>query len=374
TAPDLRSALETHIFGPVPTGLPARLISSRVVDPRYKGGRGQLEEYLIEIGEGAEALRFHLAVAFPTTVEGPVPLVIGQTFSQNDSVMENWTLTSPFTGLPGDGEPDSGGAMMGVVKFIFGSYIAKAPTEDYLERGFAFANFYAAELVPDRAGPARAVLSRFPQMADGRRPTGAVAAWAAGYFAAMDILDADPRIDPSQTAVIGHSRHGKSALLAGAFDPRIEAVISHQSGTGGASLSRDKPGETVKQIVRGYPHWFDPGYAAYGDDLDALPVDQHMLIALIAPRRVLLGNGRRDVWSDPNGAYRAAEAASLAWQTLGAPGLVQNGMTDFNPGAGVSYFVRPGGHGIVREDIDAFLAFLDAGFNGSTSSYDTAIR
>ena len=374
-APALKAALEEHVFGPVPTGLASRVVSHRVVDDRYLGGRGQLEEFLVEIGEGADAIQFNLAVAFPSQVDGPVPLVIGQTFSANPGVMRNWDLSSPLGGqsAPGTDEEGGGGLMMGLITFIFGSYIEKAPTEDYMERGIAFANFFAAEVVPDNGRAGRAALEQFPASADGRRPTGAVAAWAAGYFAAMDVLDADPRIDPSRTAVIGHSRHGKSALVAGAWDPRIEAVLSHQSGTGGASLNRKKPGETVKQITRSYPHWFAPAYASYAGRTEALPVDQHMLIALIAPRRVLIGNGRRDVWSDPNGAFRAAQGADAAWRAFGEEGLSQNGLRDFDPAANIAFHLRPGGHGIVRADIDAFLAFLEESFK-STEDFSTAAR
>lgn len=364
--PAIRAGLEDHVFGPVPTGLASRVVGRMVVDDAYFGGLGTLEEWLVEIGEGVEAVRFHLAVAFPATGDGPAPLVIGQTFSPNQGVMQNWDLSQPFyVGPVAQSADEHGGMMMGAITFIFGQWIEKAPVEQYLERGYAFANFFATEIVPDSAGAGLAALERFPAAPDGRRPTGAVAAWAAGFFAAMDVLDADPRIDPDRTALIGHSRHAKSALVAGGWDERAELVISHQSGTGGASLSRDKPGETVKQITKSYPHWFAPAYAAYAGNEAALPVDQHMLVALIAPRRVLLGNGRRDVWSDPNGAYRAAEAASAAWRVFGQDGLAQDGLRDFNPAGDIAFLTRPGGHGIVGDDIEAFLAFLDASFMSS---------
>lgn len=370
--PALRAALETHVFGPVPVGIASRLVSRRIVDANYKGGRGVLEELLIELGTGDEAVRFHLGLATPKNPDRLAPLIIGQTFCDNMGVFEHAGISPPLLGRGCGLNDDPSGAGKAFM-YIFGSYIAKAPMEDYLERGYAFANFYAADIVPDTSIRGRAALERFPAGADGRRPTGAVAAWAAGYFAAIDLLDKDPRIDPARTAVFGHSRHGKSALVAGGWDPRIEAVISHQSGTGGASLSRDKPGETVTHILEGYrlfvvsradgyPHWFDPKFGEYAGNEDALPVDQHALIALNAPRRVLLGNGRRDVWSDPNGAYRAAEGASAAWEVQGAVGLDQAGMQALNPGAGIAYHIRPGGHGIVRADIDAFLAFLEASF------------
>ncbi|MEO9971015.1 MAG: hypothetical protein ABJG15_14555 [Hyphomonadaceae bacterium] len=366
-APELKAKLEQSIFGPVPTGVASRIVSQRIVDDRYLGGRGVLEEFVVELGTGTERVQFHLALATPKVPLGPAPLIIGQTFCDNMGVFEHADLSPPMRGRS-CGMSENRSALGSAFMYIFGEYINKAPMADYLERGFAYANFFAAEIVPDAQGAGREALQTFPKGADGRRASGAVAAWAAGYFAAIDLLAGDTRIDGDKIAVFGHSRHGKSALVAGAWDARIKAVISHQSGTLGASLSRDKPGETVKHILNGhsfgdgYPHWFAPEFLAFADDVDALPVDQHMLIALNAPRRVLLGNGRRDVWSDPNGAYRAAEGASAAWQLFGQDGLKQDGMKAFNPEAGIAYHLRPGGHGIVRADVDAFLAFLEASF------------
>jgi hypothetical protein len=370
-APALRALFEKHVFGPVPVGIKSRVISRRLVDDRYKGGRGVLEEFLIELGEGEGAVQFHLALATPKNPLGPSPLIIGQTFCDNRGVFEHAGLSGPMRGRD-CGMAENRSMLGAAFMFIFGDYINKAPMDDYLERGYAYANFFAPEIMPDDQQSATKMLPGFPVGADGRRPTGAVAAWAAGYFAALDLFDKDDRIDPKKTAVFGHSRHGKSALVAGGWDERIELVISHQSGTGGASLSREKAGETVDQIINGswlffgkldgYPHWFTPKFADYAKNTDALPVDQHALIALSAPRRVLLGNGRRDVWSDPNGAYRGAQGASPAWQAYGRNGLVQEGMKDFNPEAGIAYHLRPGGHGITRSDVDAFLAFLDASF------------
>ncbi|MEM8634217.1 MAG: alpha/beta hydrolase [Pseudomonadota bacterium] len=370
----LALALEENVFGPVPLDIKSEVVSRAIIDDDFFDGRATLEEYVIELGQGSEAVRFHLAAMFPKNIAGPAPLIIGQTFSRNPEVFRQYDLYPgpQMENPPGNGE-GPGGFGMGLVTYIFGSYIQKAPLEDYLDRGYAFANFYAGEIVPDRSDAGRAALQRFPAGADGRRPTGAVAAWAAGYFAAIDALDADERIDADKTAVIGHSRHGKSALVAGAWDERIELIISHQSGTGGASLNREKPGETVEQITNRYPHWFDPTYAEFADELSEMPVDQHMLLALIAPRRVLLGNGRRDVWSDPNGAFRAALGANPAWQAFGRSGLTQPGMRDFDPEADIAFHIRPGGHGIIRSDIDAFLAFLDASFT-SVEGINAAVR
>ncbi|MEL7231326.1 MAG: alpha/beta hydrolase [Pseudomonadota bacterium] len=356
-----KDLVERLIFGPVPVGLPSRVVERRIVNPNYANGTATLEEFTLAIGQFKQERKFNLAVAFPKNATGPVPLIINKTFCPNRVTFNENELSPALSSVQmcGD-EADMEGFGGGAVKTIFGRYIGTPPSERIIARGYALASFYPSDLVADNARIGRSDLNSFPEGARGR-PTGAVAAWISGYSAALDVLEADPRIDPARTAVMGHSRHGKSALVAGAFEPRIEAVIAHQAGTGGSAISRYKPGESVDAITASYPHWFDPEYANYdAEGPYTTPVDMHYLIALNAPKKVFLGNGRRDVWSDPNGSYRAALAADAAWKALGQTGLDQAGMTDFNPNAGLVYFMRAGGHGIVKEDWDAFLDFLDA--------------
>ena len=206
-------------------------------------------------------------------------------------------------------------------------------------------------------------------------PTSAIAAWAYGFSAVIDVLESDPAINPGQIAVLGHSRHGKAALLAGVYEPRVAAVLSHQSGYGGAASSRATVGEGINKMLNGarvlpllpklpgYPHWFAPEFQQYADRLGDIPVDQHQLLALNAPTPVFLGNGRRDVWSDPNSTYRMAEAADRVYELPGLTGLDQDGMQSFNPAADLAFFMRRGGHGVHQSDVDAFIAFLDAHFD-----------
>lgn len=155
------------------------------------------------------------------------------------------------------------------------------------------------------------------------------------------MLADDPRIDADRVIAFGHSRFGKAALVAAAFDLRIAGVVSNQSGTGGAALSRDKSGETVAQIVQRYPHWFAGAFDDYARREDELPVDQHQLLGMITPRPIFLGNARRDTWSDPKGTYRAAMNADPIYELDGKCGLDQGDMTDFSPQADISYWLRP---------------------------------
>jgi dienelactone hydrolase len=184
---------------------------------------------------------------------------------------------------------------------------------------------------------------------------GALVVWANLFSKAYDVLSVDPRFDAKKIVAWGHSRYGKASLLAGALDPRFAAVIAHQSGRGGASLTRSIAGESLAQITSSYGFWFTPGYAR-GVPAD---VDQHQLIALNAPRPVLLGTGRGDSWSDPAGAFKAAQGADPAYRLLGSPGFNATGLSDYRPEDGLVWWSRPLGHGVTTADWRAFLEFLD---------------
>ena len=161
---------------------------------------------------------------------------------------------------------------------------------------------------------------------------------------------------------MGHSRRGKAVLVAGAFDPAIDLIVSHQSGTGGSTPARRYRGEPIDSITQAYPHWFAPAYSEYAGREDAFAFDQHQLLALIAPRPLLLGNARRDTWSDPVGGFLAAQAAGPAWELYGERGFEQNRLGAFDPDQPLAFNIRFGTHGVTPEDWDAFLAFADAQF------------
>jgi hypothetical protein len=165
--------------------------------------------------------------------------------------------------------------------------------------------------------------------------------------------------DPTRPIIAyGHSRYGKTALLAGAYSGSIDAIIAHQSGTAGASLMRDETGESLAQLVKTYPHWLKPSASQYANDSRTLPTDSHALLAKLASKPVFLGNARRDIWSDPEGAFQAAKwAAHNTSQTFSAIRL-----NDFKPADDIAIWTRPGTHGVVKEDWPAFLEFLDAHF------------
>ncbi|MEM1086172.1 MAG: hypothetical protein AAGH90_00465 [Pseudomonadota bacterium] len=353
-----KSTLEAELYGPWPENLPISKGESRVVDSNYLEGRGTLEEIMITIGNGDGARTFPIVVAIPNKAETePVPLIISQTFSDNCSVFPNSRVSTL------NGEICDGSRMSGPLGFvatqIFGTYIAKAPVERYFEAGFAYASMPGSGFIPDRNGTAQQVMQALGQAP---LPTSALMGWGFSFHASADILGGDARMDETAIIALGHSRYGKAALVAAAWSDTIKAAIAHQSGFAGGSSSRSKTGETLKRMAKSYPHWLRPGLA---DDLEAgkpLTYDQHFLLALSAPKPVFLGNGRRDVWSDPNSSFRIAQAADTIYKQSGTVGLTATNMQEFDPAASLAYWLRVGGHSVVSEDIDAFIAFASAHF------------
>ena len=198
------------------------------------------------------------------------------------------------------------------------------PAEVLIDSGYAIAAFHVSDLAPDNKDTyMNGALQLYPDQM--RVPNGmkAIGSWAWGASRAFDYLEQDPDIDPKRIFVVGHSRGGKAALWAGANDKRFAIVFSNCSGNSGAALSNRKFGETIKAINTSFPHWFADNYKKYNDNEAALPVDQHMLIALIAPRPVYTTNATKDLWADPTGSYlaliHAKKVYDLYWKNTSLP-------------------------------------------------------
>ncbi len=358
--PTFRRLLQEHVYGVMPDSATVRVVARKPLDDAAYGGRALLEEWTLVAtasynGVARETAPFRVNIVTPNTAKGPVPLILMQSFAPRHAAIRHPAVHRPA------GSEGMDGLAGGLAMFVFGRHIVTPPVTEILERGYGLCVMYPSEFVPDRK---KAGLEALARLSAGHRDDttrwGAIAAWGWGFSRVIDALEADTRF--SAFIPYGHSRYGKSALVAGAFDSRIDAVISHQSGTGGASLNKKKKGETVSAITAAYPHWFSRTYAGYGKREQAMPLDQHFLLALLAPRPVLLGNARRDVWSDPNGALKAAIGAAPAWHLYGAGGLTRTDFRDYDPAAGIALWMRPGTHGVTQEDWPAFLEFLDAHF------------
>jgi hypothetical protein len=226
------------------------------------------------------------------------------------------------------------------------------------------ATVYYGDIDPDIAGGmkygVRNLFLKPGQSEPAANEWGTISAWAWGISRAVDYFETDKGVDAKRVAIFGVSRLGKTVLWAGAHDQRIAAVIASCSGEGGAALYRRNYGENLKHMSTRFGYQFAPNYARYGDDVAHYPVDSHMLVALMAPRPLLLQTGDRDTWSDPKGEFLAAVAAGPVYKLLGKDDLGTTHM----PAAGqenlntLGYYMHAGGHGTVPGDYDVFLRFL----------------
>jgi hypothetical protein len=235
--------------------------------------------------------------------------------------------------------------------------------EDVIAHGYGVATAYYGDFEPDNKDgwktgirtTLKDVLKIEPQ------EWSALGAWAWGMSRIMDYLQQDASIDAKKVVLMGHSRLGKASLWAGASDTRFAIVISNESGEGGAALAKRWFGETVKLINDQFPHWFVAAYKKYNDNTDSLPVDQHMLLALIAPRPLYVASAADDLWADPKGEFLSAVNAGKVYALFGKKGLGTDEMPPVNHPIGntIRYHIRTGKHGVTLYDWQQYLAFAD---------------
>ena len=226
------------------------------------------------------------------------------------------------------------------------------PTEEIVDAGYAVVRIFYNDVSLDKED---GFSSGLAAMYDRSRYTwGKLRMWAFAASRVMDYLGSTDYADLSRVAVIGHSRLGKTALVAGAYDERFALAISNDSGCSGAAITREKVGERVRAITKNFPYWFCEKYRDYIENEENMPFDQHFLVAAIAPRRVAIGSAILDEWADPASEYLSACAASPAWELLGKRGFVHPDRlpvpSDVFTGGDVTYHLRAGTHYLSRAD------------------------
>lgn len=241
------------------------------------------------------------------------------------------------------------------------------PAEEMIARGYGIAALQVGDLAPDNAAQfTEGVIRLFEgDAAAGSRADdawAALAAWGWGASRALDYFETDPQVDARRVAVVGHSRGGKAALWAGAEDDRFALVVSNGSGEGGAALARRNFGETTTRINTAFPFWFNANYKRFNGRETEMPVDQHMLLALVAPRALYVASADQDLWADPRGEFLALAHSSPVYALFGEPAIATDAMPAIDTPLIVGrrgYHVRTGGHNLTPYDWAQFATLAD---------------
>ncbi len=367
--PELKALFQHYMYGKLP---PAPKINATVktTDHDALGGKATMQQAMISFGpRGCPAINLLVFVPNKRAANAsPPPVVLGLNFSGNHTVLDDSRIALAGGWLPnGPGVEQNRATEAGR-----GKDAARWQVEHVIDRGFALATFYYGDVAPDHPGFTDGVFPFFRttgQAEQGPTDWGAIAAWAWGLQRAVDYLVTDRDVDPKRIVVFGHSRNGKAALLAGAFDDRIAVVIPHQAGCGGSAPSRqhNPKAESVTRINSSFPHWFDAEFKTFGGHEDKLPFDQNCLVALCAPRPVLFTCGEQDQWANPPGQLDVLKSASAVYELFGRQGIAQDAKAEDGKtiGGTLGYYIRDAQHTVDREYWDVFLDFAEAAFRGT---------
>ncbi len=363
--PELKALFEHYMYGKAPAA-PEKVVATIVrTDAKALSGKATLREVTLKFGP-ASAPPIHLLLIVPNERKGPVPVFVGLNFCGNHAVVDDPQIVIPSqwiykscAGVEHDHATEKGR----------GSQADVWCPDQLVERGYALATFYNGDIDPDTAELTDGIHPHYlpsGQQQPGPHDWGTIRAWAWGLSRAVDYLVTHPDIDKSRVCAVGHSRLGKTTLVAAAFDERIALAVPHQSGTGGMAMSRDNDQETVGRINSSFPHWFNDTFPKFGGGKEPhLPIDQHLLVALVAPRPLLDTEGDQDKWANYDNALRSLQGADKVYKFLGGCGLVGLGIvrgdeafTDANTGDLVQYR-RDEKHVLNRDYWRRILDFAD---------------
>jgi hypothetical protein len=370
--PELLHDFEENVYGRMPAQRLPQSMQVTSVDEHALDGAAIRKQITITVGSATLSRKLHLLLYLPANHAGPVPVFVGLNFNGNHTVTrdpgvdlnEVWIPDPEVSSVPLAKEL-AGHVHQKPAEVSRGTDASQWPIAEILRAGYGVATIYAGDIEPDfAAGIAygvRPLLFKPGQALPEADEWGAIGAWAWGMSRAVDYLTSDPAVNAHAILAIGHSRFGKAALWAGAQDQRFAIVISNESGQGGASLSHREAAESIAHLNIAFPYWFCPNYHHFTGRTKELPVDGHLLLALIAPRPLFVASAHDDPFSDPEGEFLSAKAASSVYRLFGKEGLSADASYEVNRPTGktLRYYVRPGGHDILLTDWQQYIQFAN---------------
>jgi hypothetical protein len=336
--PEILNLFKNHVYGQVPKDFDD--IKFKVInqDKKAMNGKATLKEVAITVTRNNKSVTMNLLMFTPNKVKKPVPMFL--------VINHRGIKTMDVTRQNKDGF---------------------WPAEQVIEAGYGISGFDVIDVSPDdKVKFTEGILDQlYPEQLEMDNGMRALGAWGWGAARAIDYFEKDKSVDATKIISVGHSRGGKSSLWFGAQDERVAITISNESGNSGAAISRRNFGETVDRITTNFPYWFCPNYRQYANNEDNLPVDQHMLIALIAPRAVYVASADEDLWADPKGQYLALKEAQPVFKLYGNETNLPEEMPEVNqqivrPSMG--FHNREGKHNMTPHDWQQFIRFADSYF------------
>jgi (4-O-methyl)-D-glucuronate---lignin esterase len=371
--PELKALFQHYMYGDIPKAV--RMESRTLAVHRdFLDGKATLKLITLDARQGGPVIDLILVV--PNNRPGPAPVFLAMNFCGNHAL----TLDPRVPLTRGWLYPSCKGCTNNLAtEAARGGQAQDWPLARLVERGYALASFCTTDIDSDRKEVSDGI---YAWLAGGdperNNPTnrGSIAAWAWGFHRCVDYLVSDRDLDPKRIAAVGHSRNGKTALLAAAFDERIAISIPHQAGCGGTSPNRVAPAlaapqangrpiaETTAVINKSFPHWFNGEFKKFDAAPDRLPFDQNALVALCAPRPVLFSNAQEDQWANPTGQFEVLQAADPVYRFLGVEGLSAKTMPSQRKlvDSRLGYYIREGKHSMTADDWEVFMNFAERHF------------